>query len=342
MKIELTEAEKKELEANHRSERDRRVADRMKAVLLHVEGWTQIDIAQALRIFPETVHDHLEEYRNTKKLQPDNGGSKSKLNEAQTAQLIAHLENITYTKVSAICAQVYQSYKVTYTLSGMTKWLEAHDFSYKKPKGTPAKADLEKQEAFIMTYHALLATTPKTQPILFGDGVHPTMATKITYGWIREGTDKIIATTASRTRVNLMGALNLQTMDVTCGSYETLNSDAMDKYFGMLREAYSSAPSIHLIVDQGPYNTSLQTKESAKKHNIVLHYLPAYSPNLNPIERVWKVMNEYVRNNKVFASAKEFRNDILTFFTITWPKISNTMRGRINDNFQTLKSVPSG
>ena len=37
--------------------------------------------------------------------------------------------------------------------------------------------------------------------ILFGDGVHPTMATKITYGWIRTGTRKPIATTSSRTRL---------------------------------------------------------------------------------------------------------------------------------------------
>jgi len=342
MKITLTAVEKKELETNHKTEHDRRVADRIKAVLLHEEGWAQVQIAQALRISPETVHDHLQEYIESKKLKPDNGGSDSKLNPTQTNQFIAHLERITYTKVSAICAQVYQSYGVTYTVSGMTKWLEAHNFSYKKPKGTPAKADPEKQEEFIMAYRVLLETTPKDEPILFGDGVHPTMATKITYGWIRKGTDKPIATTASRTRMNLMGAIDLQTMGMICGSYETIDSDSMDQYFGTLKAAYTTAAKIHLIVDRGPYNTSLQTQESAKKHDIVLYYLPAYSPNLNPIERVWKVMNEYVRNNRVFASVKEFCQDIMAFFNITWPKISNALRGRINDNFQTLKPVSSG
>ena len=338
----LTAKEKQDLEVQHNTERDSRVSDRIKAVLLHDEGWTQVAIAQALRISSETVHDHLQDYSESKKLKPDNGGSESKLNQEQTVQLINHLENITYTKVSSICAQVYGSYNVKYTVAGMTKWLAAHNFSYKKPKGMPAKADPEKQEEFIMTYHVLLEATPKTEPILFGDGVHPTMATKITYGWIRKGTDKPIATTASRTRMNLMGAIDLQTMNVICESYETINSDAMDKYFGTLRSAYTTAAKIHLIVDRGPYNTSLQTQESAKKHNIILHYLPAYSPNLNPIERVWKVMNEYVRNNRVFASVKEFRNDILEFFNVTWPKISTTLRARINDNFQSLKSVPSG
>jgi transposase len=34
--------------------------------------------------------------------------------------------------------------------------------------------------------------------------------------------------------------------------------------------------------------------------NIKLHFLPPYSPNLNPIKRLWKVMNEKVRNNRLF------------------------------------------
>ncbi len=342
MKIILTEADKKELEVSHRTEKDGRVRDRLKAVLLCEEGRTQTAIAQALRIFPETVHDHLKEYIDSKKLKPENGGSNSKLNPTQTAQFVTHLENITYTNVSAICAQAYQSYNVTYTVSGMTKWLALHNFSYKKPKGTPAKADPIKQEEFIMAYHALLEATSKDEPILFADGVHPTMATKITYGWIKKGTDKPIATTASRTRMNIMGAINLQTMDVICVPYETINSDAMDKYFGTLRAAYSTAAKIHLITDRGSYNTSSQTLQAAQNYGIVLHPLPAYSPNLNPIERVWKVMNEYVRNNRVFASAQEFRREIMAFFNTTWPQISNAMRSRINDTFQTLKSVPSG
>lgn len=79
MKIDLTEKEKEKLEKRHRTERDRRVADRIKAVLLHAEGWTQVEIAQALRIRPETVHDHLDEYSRLKKLAPLNGGSSSQL-----------------------------------------------------------------------------------------------------------------------------------------------------------------------------------------------------------------------------------------------------------------------
>ncbi len=344
MEINLTPDEKKALEAQHKRERDRRVADRIKAVLLHAEGWSQMAIAQALRIRPETVRDHLQDYQTSGKLKPSNGGSQSQLPEAQTHELITHLEQETYVKVKDICVHVQSTYGVSFTVSGMTKWLKKMDFSYKKPKATPARADPALQAAFIKEYEELLKVTPEDEPIVFGDGVHPTMATKVSYGWIRKGKahDKLIETTASRTRMNLMGSLNLETMDVTIGAYEALDSKAMDSHFQELRAKYPKAPKIHQILDRGPYNISKETKEAAKKYGIVLHLLPPYSPNLNPIERLWKVMNEQVRNNRVFSSAQDFRERIMHFFKVTWPQIALSMVDRINDNFQIIKKqVPS-
>lgn len=343
MDIKLTDADKQALEKQHKKERDGRVRDRIKAVLLHSESWTQVDIAQALRIRVETVHDHLNDYRQSQKLKPENGGSESRLNTNQTQELIKHLEKKTYLTVREICSHVKETYEIKFTISGMTKWLTHHNFSYKKPKATPSKADAEQQAKFIKEYENLMNTTPEDEPIEFGDGVHPTMATKVTYGWIRKGkhNDKAIATTASRTRMNLMGSLNLETMEVTIGDYETIDSQTMDLHFQQLRIKYPKAPKIHLILDRGPYNISNQTKEAGEKWGIILHHLPPYSPNLNPIERLWKVMNEHVRNNRVFTSAKEFKEAVLNFFNVTWPQISKSMVDRINDNFQILEKQAS-
>jgi len=220
----------------------------------------------------------------------------------------------------------------------MTKWLVRNNFSYKKPKGSPAKADPEKQAEFIRYYEDLLNTILEDEPVEFADAVHPTMATKVTYGWIRKGKDKLIETIASRTRVNLLGSISLETMDVTIAAHETIDSKAMEKHFAALRKKYPHAPKIHLITDRGSYNTSIETKDAAEKYGIVLHHLPPYSPNLNPIERLWKVMNEYVRNNRVFKTAAEFRQAINEFFT-KWPQIALSMVDRINDNFQILNKV---
>jgi transposase len=335
----LSSSEEKDLISQHRLEKNRRVADRIKAVLLANKGWTNLKIAQALLLDDETVARHIKQYKDTQKLQLNSGGSDSKLTEEQTSSLVTHLMDTVYTKVSEIIDHIQSTYGTTYTPSGMKCWLHSHKFSYKKPKGTPAKADLQAQAEWVESYEKLLNTLPEDEPVLFGDGVHPTMATKVSYGWIRKGTDKIISTTGNRSRLNLMGSIDLETMDVIIDDYDTINSSKMKLHFGDIRDQYSKAPKIHVILDRGSYNTSAETKKAAEDIGIVLHYLPPYSPNLNPIERLWKVMNEYVRNNRFFTSAKEFRQAILAFFKETWPSIAKKMTDRINDNFQRLESA---
>ena len=337
----ISEERKKELELLHRYEGDGRVRDRIKAVLLKSEGWGNRAIAQALRIHEETVRQHLKEWSSNEKLKPDNGGSYSKLSEAETVALEAHLDEVTYTRVIDICAHVEAAFHVRYTVSGMTKWLKQHHFSYKEPKAVPAKADLAKQEEFIEHYLSLVSDTPADEPIVFMDSAHPTMATKVVRGWIKKGVDKPIAQTASRTRVNVMGAIELSSMKVVSCHPDYVNAETTVSFFDRLNAAYPCATKIHVILDQSGYHRSQLVKEAAPEKNIELHYLPPYSPNLNPIERLWKVMNEEVRNNVFFASAKDFRAAISAFFEKKIVQMGQSLKERINDNFQTIKPVPS-
>jgi transposase len=271
------------------------------------------------------------------------GGSQSKLSLVQTAELVEHLDKVTYTKAAQVCSYVQGKYYITYSVNGMTDWLKNNGFSFKKPHEVPAKADPEKQEAFKKEYEALKKETPDDEPIVFLNAVHPTMATKVSYGRIRTGQNKPIKTSASRTRMNVVGALNLKNMQVNVTDFPTVNSDAMIEFFTFLKNCYPEASKIHVILDNGPYNASKRTQEYAENNGIILHYLPPYSPNLNSIERLWKVMKEYARNNRFFTCPKEFREAIYEFFSNTWVILSETMRSRINDHFQTLpKSMFSG
>ncbi len=337
----LSAEEKQALELQHKRERDSRICDRIKAVLLYSEGWTQPQISQALRIRPETVCDHIEDYRRLQKLKPANGGSSSELTKEQTAQLVQHLEANTFVKAQSICEFVKNQFSVSFTVSGMTKWLHRNKFSFKMLKGVPCKANPEKQAEFVRKYENLMNTTLDNEPVLFIDSVHPTMATKISHGWIRTGANKLISTTASRTRVNLTGSINLETMEVLTNEYETINGQTTIQFLKMIESKYPKAFAIHIILDQSGYHTSNEVAEFVKKSRIKLHFLPPYSPNLNPIERLWKVMNEFVRNNRVFQTVKEFRKAIREFFHITWKEIAHTMVDRITDNFKIVKQASS-
>ena len=332
----LSPKEKTALELRHKQCRDVKESDRIKAVLLRSEGWTIPMIAQALRIHESTVTRHINDYQDDK-LTISSGGSDSKLNEADTNELKSHLETNTYGTTQEIIGYVVAKYGVRYSVPGMNKWLHRHGFSYKKPKGYPHKACLEEQAQFIKYYSDLKANLPIEDGIMFMDSCHPSMATKLSYGWIKKGLSKPIETTASRTRINLVGAINLSAISkpVVC-SYTTVDGESIVDFLSQVRKHAAIKGVIHLVLDKAGYHRRDDVLDAADKLNIKLLYLPAYSPNLNPIERLWKVMNEQARNNRFFKVADDFRQSITNFFQITLPLISSSLGSRINDNFKNL------
>ena len=152
MKNFLTNEERVSLLRQHKKERDKRICDRIKAVLLRDSGWSWMQIAQALLLSEEVLRKHLKEYQASKKLKPENGGSKENLSFEQSQKLIEHLQTHTYLYTKDIAAYVEAAYRIKYSISGMCYWLRRNHFSYKKPSLVPGKANKEIQEAWICEY----------------------------------------------------------------------------------------------------------------------------------------------------------------------------------------------
>jgi transposase len=165
------------------------------------------------------------------------------------------------------------------------------------------------------------------------------MSTKLSYGWIKKGKDKAINTNGSRSRVNICGAINMRNMDVIAKEYDkSINGETITDFLQKVANHYQNEKEIYIICDQAGYHKGTEVKDFLKHNSqIKLRYLPTYSPNLNPIERLWKVMNEKARNNQYFATKKEFRTTILNFFENTVHEIKDELFSRITDNFQVLE-----
>jgi len=340
MKIFITDKRKAELEHFHDTARDGRVRDRIKAILLASEGWTSAMIAQALRLYQTIVDHHISEFLNKGKLKPENGGSENKLNAEQTALLISQLSDSLFHHVHEIIAFVTRTWGIAFSIPGMNKWLYRKGFRYEMPSGTPHKFSEVKQQQFI-EYYENLKIPAGDEPILFLDVTYPIQVTKITYGWIRKGYEKPLKTTGNRTRLNILGALNPSDFSRTIiNDYKTINDYNIAIFFNEIRRHYPDyGRKIHLIVNGAGYNSARLVKDWACVVNIELHFLPLSSPNLNPIEHLWKVMNEYARNNRYFEKKSDSRASIFTFFKTTLPRIGDSLTGRIHDRFQVLKSA---
>ena len=147
MEIKLTSKEKAQLEVRHQIERDKRICDRIKSVLLRDENWSIAKIAQALRLSNDTVSRYLCDYLETKSVDMHYHGSSEKLSFEQSEILKAHLRENLYAKAIGISAYIKEQFNIDYTVAGVTDWLKRHEFSYKWTKGQPAKADAEHRRA---------------------------------------------------------------------------------------------------------------------------------------------------------------------------------------------------
>jgi len=86
------------------------------------------------------------------------------------------------------------------------------DYSYKKPKVVPGKADIEAQKLFIRFYEELKFQKKKKNPIYFMDGAHPQHNTVAPYGWIKKRIHKGIKSNSGRQRMNINEAINIENL----------------------------------------------------------------------------------------------------------------------------------
>lgn len=341
MKIFLTNEEIVSLQNQHKKERDKRVCDRIKAVLLRNKGWTWMRISEALLLSEEALRLHLNEYQISRKLKTENGGSKEKLSFEQSQALKEHLENHTYLYTKDIVAYVKSTFRVIYSISGMCYWLKRNLFSYKKPSLVPGKADKEIQEAWIAAYNKQKHELKEKETICFMDGVHPTHNTQLSYGWIRKGVRKEIRSNTGRQRLNISGAVDILERKLHFQEDLMLNATATIAFLKQIEAAYPTKIKIHIFADNARYYKNKNVHNYLKTSKVKLHFLPPYSPNLNPIERFWKWMKERVLYNTYYQEFDDFKQAVFGFlecFSRLDPEseLADIFSSRVKDHFRAI------
>jgi len=327
---------KAQMEREVRLTKDPHERVRLCVILARSEGMSHELIAQSHRISVSSVYQYLRDYEKENKTQHEpKSGAQSKLDAEQTKELLEHLQKVTFLRVKDICRYVEEKYEIKYSKSGMKRWLKEHDFVYKEPIKVPGKLDPEKQKAFIEHYQKLKANLPKDEEIYFLDAVHPEFQSQAVCGWIKKGEIKTLPTTNKQFRLHFIGAISLTDMKVIVGEYNTVDAENMIKFLKDL-ESGSKAAKIHIISDNGRANKNKLVEEYLKTSKIKIHYLPAYSPNLNAIERLWKVMREKTTYNKCYENFADFGKAIRGFFE-SIPKMAEMLSKRINDSFQRIE-----
>jgi transposase len=323
------------LEKLHRTLRDKRQADRVKAVIALSRGWSAAQVAEILLFDEKTSHHYFDLYQKggTDALIDDNyGGAEPKLDEHQMSELESYLEGHILPDAKTVIAHIYKQYGVHYSVSGITDLLHRLGFSYKKPTHVPGKQDPAQQQAFLDEYERIKAHKGENDPIYFADATHPQHNSIPSYGWIKKGQEKELKANCGRWRLNINGAINIETLEPTVRFYETINTDAAVDLFFRIEAKHPKAKVIYVIVDNARYYRSRLLKKALKGTRIKLIFLPPYSPNLNLIERYWKFFKKKVLNNLYYETFGEFKWVCEKFFRKR-KKYQSELRTLLAENF---------
>jgi len=309
----LSEEEIQSLRVIHRGTRDKWAADRIKAIIALGGEWSVEEVAEILLLDSETLRNYLNLFKEggiAELTQRHYKGSKAKLTQIELAELKRHLSEVTYLSVAEIISHVEKHYRIKYAVSGMTKLLHRLNFVYKKPDLAPGRVDVGKQLEFLQTFEKIRRSGA---PVYSMDGCHPQHNSLPQYGWILKGHTKKLPSNSGRKRINLQGAVNLDTYKLLSTMHETLDKGSTITLLKKIEREHSQASKVYVLVDNAGYYHAQLVKEYLKDSKIELVFLPPYAPHLSLIERIWRHLKKLVLYNRYYPTFKEFTQAIASF-----------------------------
>lgn len=318
--LSLDEQERQVLEDQIRTTPERKMADRLRVLLYRAEGYAIQFIAKLLQMGRNRVAEILQRYRDggvAAVLCPDHyKGSQPKLTVEQQRALKIELTTHIYVTACQVAAWMEAQWHVSYTdISSLHKLLKRLGFTYKKNRLVPSKADPELQRLFVRWFQGLCQRLGPEDRIYFGDAVHFKHNAEAGYAWSLKGEPHLIPANSGRQRYNVFGAYCVQTQEgVFLLTEENIDQTQLVAFLPRLRAKHPGAGKIYLLLDNASYNHAHTVAEEARRQHILLDYLPPYSPNLNPIERLWKFVRQEFFKDKYRDTFAKFRTQLDDFF----------------------------
>ena len=254
------------------------MARRANAIVLLDQGWSCERVAQALLLDDDTVRDWHRAYERGGaeglKSFGHEGGS-SRLTDEQAIALGAWIDAHCPRSTRKIGAWLRRSFGLSYSRSGLIALLHRLGFDYRKPEAMPRGLDDAKQQAFIDEYENLLNTMGVDEAVLFVDAVHPTHQVRPAGCWARKDVALAVEQTTGRDRLNIHGAINLETGQTQILAVEKVNALSFIKLLGEIEGTHTAMRLIHVFVDNASYHKADIVKEwlAAAGRKIVLHFL---------------------------------------------------------------------
>ena len=318
-----------------------RLSRRANALVLLDDGMSCEAVAKVLLLDDDTVRrwhglfleDGLEGLTRF-----DVGGRDGFLSMEQETALKAWVTASLPRNTRQVGAFIAKKFGIVYeSRSGLIALLHRLGLEYHKPEAIPRQLDEAKQKAFIEGYEKLLNSLGDDEAVLFADAVHPTHAVRPAGCWAPKEQTLAIEQTSGRERINIHGAINLESGQTRVVDVETVDALSTIRLLEAIEALYPLLTLIHVFLDARYHHAQLVQDWLAQPgRRIQLHFIPSYCPHLNPIERLWALMHKHVTHNMTYATCRDFADATLEFLRDKVPKNWPELCDSVTENFRII------
>lgn len=316
IKINLSADTKDRLMDLHQNHIHHIIRQRAHVLLLRSESILNDKISNITGLSEPTIIDYVHQYLGKGEPWVTTLNFRKPVSELQSfdEEIKAYFETNPVSTVSQACEEVSKLTGVTLKNTQMRAYLKKLGIKWRKVGGIPAKVDIEAQQKFHdeKLQPRLEEAKAGKRSVYFMDAAHFVMGAFLGYLW--SFTRIFVRTPSGRQRFNVLGALNAITKKlemVTNDSYIT----SIQVCALLKKLAESATLPITVVLDNARYQKCALVMELAQKLGIELLWLPSYSPNLNLIERLWKLTKKECLNSKYYTNFSLFSGAISAFLT---------------------------
>jgi transposase len=302
-----------ELKRLERSEKDADRARRLRIVILAIEGWTAPSIAMAVGLSRRICQRWTQRY-NEQGLAglDDRRGREPRptLTSEQEVEVRRRIE-AGATGEDAVCSLrgkdlqriLAEEFGVLRSLAAVYHLLHKLGYSYLRPRPRHRKADPQAVEIFMSEWPAKLAAVAAQYPdkslrVYFQDEARFGQQGTTTNLWAQRGSRPTAIRQTEYAYLWVLGAVCPGTGHAEGLLSPRLNVPVINVFLDQFSRTIPESEHAVLIWDGAGFHTSKQVRVPP---NISLVQLPAYSPELNPIENLWHYLKSHYWSNRAYA-----------------------------------------
>jgi len=298
------------VEAAYRAASDGRSEERLLIVLLSSEGYRPSEIAGIVHRDTDTVLTWLHRWNESGfdgLCGRPYSGRPSVLNPEEQEKVIKWVSEEVRSGKRLTCRQIAEHIS---EVSGKTadhdsvrRMLHRHGCSRQKPGTKDHRADPDLQKKFREELRNRMDNEPQTRFFFTDEAIFQSAAT-VTSAWSPRGERPVIETNLSHEKIIEMGAAEPLTGD---NFHLFVPFTAKESFTVFVKEFAKSFPDDKIVLIHD--GASWHNIQSPVK-NIELVKLPAYSPELNPIERLWQWIRNNFTHNIFFETINELEQTL--------------------------------